>query len=201
MTAQQTQYNSAGQVAATSLPYFEGMESPAWTHYAYDPLGRVIEVTNPDGTTLSKSYMQGRTTVVDANGHKRVEERDAYGRLAKVEEYVNSGLYATTTYGYDVLGNLLSVTDAANNQTTMTYDTLSRKRTMHDPDMGDGHYTYDATGNLASQRDAKSQTIQFPTTRSIGFKPNNTHEDLMWPTPMTFTLTVHLPNPKAGLQP
>ncbi len=161
VTVQRTFYNAAGQVAASSLPYFEGMESPAWTHYAYDPLGRVIEVTNPDGTTLSKSYMQGRTTIVDANGHKRVEERDVYGRLAKVEEYVNSGLYATTTYAYDVLGNLLSVTDAANNQTTMTYDTLSRKRTMHDPDMGNWSYSYDANGNLVSQTDAKSQTIHF----------------------------------------
>ncbi len=161
VTAQKTVYNTAGQVAATSLPYFEGQESPAWTYYAYDPMGRVTEVTNPDGTTLSKSYMQGRTTIVDASGHRRVEERDVYGRLVKVGEYAAAGLYATTTYQYDVLGNLLFVKDAANNQTTMTYDTLSRKRTMHDPDMGNWSYSYDANGNLLSQTDAKLQTISF----------------------------------------
>jgi YD repeat-containing protein len=41
-----------------------------------------------------------------------------------------------TIYGYDLQGNLTSVTDAANNLTTITYDLLGRKQTMIDPDMG-----------------------------------------------------------------
>src|SRR5439155_14256378 len=65
------------------------------------------------------------------------------------------------TYQYDVLGNLLSVTDAKGNQSTMQYDTLSRKTSMHDPDMGNWTYAYDAAGNLAQQTDAKSQAIYF----------------------------------------
>ncbi len=43
----------------------------------------------------------------------------------------------------------------------MTYDTLSRKTSMYDPDMGYWVYTYDANGNLTSQKDAKNQTITF----------------------------------------
>lgn len=38
---------------------------------------------------------------------------------------------------------------------------LGRKLTMHGPDMGSWSYTYDAAGNLASQTDAKNQTIVF----------------------------------------
>jgi len=69
--------------------------------------------------------------------------------------------YATTTYAYDVLGNLLTLTDALGNQSTMQYDTLSRKTSMHDPDMGDWTYQYDANGNLIKQTDAKLQQIHF----------------------------------------
>ncbi|MBK7181388.1 MAG: hypothetical protein IPH82_30130 [Chloroflexi bacterium] len=43
----------------------------------------------------------------------------------------------------------------------MTYDGLGRKRFMHDPDMGDWYYTYDAAGNLISQIDANLQTLAF----------------------------------------
>jgi len=67
--------------------------------------------------------------------------------------------YSTTTYQYDTLGNLTRVIDGNGNQTNMTYDTLSRKKTMTDPDMGYWRYQYDANGNRTSQADSKSQTI------------------------------------------
>jgi YD repeat-containing protein len=70
-------------------------------------------------------------------------------------------LYATTRYQYDVLGNLLNVTDNAGNVTSITYDMLSRKKTMTDPDMGYWTYDYDANGNLTSQTDARNYTIAF----------------------------------------
>ena len=69
--------------------------------------------------------------------------------------------YATTTSVYDSLGNLVSLTDAKGNVSTMQYDTLSRKIAMHDPDMGNWTYAYDAAGNLTQQTDAKGQTILF----------------------------------------
>ncbi|MFZ3138668.1 MAG: FG-GAP-like repeat-containing protein, partial [Thermodesulfovibrionales bacterium] len=161
----ETKYDNRGLVEYTSLPYFENLETPRWTHYEYDPVGRVTLITKPDLTSMTKSYMQGRTTILDADNHKSVQERDIYGRLVKVEEYKGifpaATLYATTRYEYDTLGNLLKVTDAKNNQTTIAYDTLSRKKSMNDPDMGSWTYTYDANGNLATQTDAKNQTIVF----------------------------------------
>jgi RHS repeat-associated protein len=170
----ETIYNNLGQVLKTSLPYFEGARPSCLTSsasgctvYEYDPLGRVTKVTNPDGTILRKFYSRGRTTIVDANNHQKVEERDVYGRLVKVEEYSgtypSASLYATTTYQYDVLGNLTDVYDAATNpnHTHITYDSLSRKKNMTDPDMGYWQYTYDPNGNLLTQIDAKNQTITF----------------------------------------
>ncbi len=175
-----TKYNATGTVLQTSLPYFEGIDDiVSWKTFTYDALGRNVRVSEPDGTVTLGCYNDGVTVSIDANGHRRRETRDTLGRLAKVEEYLGTfndcttGIespYATTTYQYDVLGNLLKVTDAAGNETRMRYDTLSRKTFMHDPDMssatddgeaGNWTYQYDANGNVISQKDAKGQTISF----------------------------------------
>jgi YD repeat-containing protein len=67
----------------------------------------------------------------------------------------------STTYGYDTLDNLVAVTDSLGHVTTMTYDPLSRKTGMDDPDMGEWSYRYDAAGNLLWQEDAAGQVINF----------------------------------------
>ncbi len=159
-----TTYNQSGLAATKSLPYFEGIETPRKVTFEYDPIGRITRTTNPDNTFTQTIYRKGRTTFIDANSHKKLEEKDAYGRLVSVEEYTGSGpytLYAVTTYQYDVLGNLLNTKDALNNQTTMVYDTLGRKTSMSEPNMGTWAYTYDLNGNLKTQTDAKGQAIQF----------------------------------------
>jgi len=67
----------------------------------------------------------------------------------------------TTGYAYDEMDNLVAVTDADLNQTTMTYDALGRKIEMIDPDMGRWFYDYDPAGNLITQIDAGKQAIDF----------------------------------------
>ena len=172
-----TTYDAHGAVAASSLPYFEGLESARLKSFTYDPMGRVIEAKNPDSTTLQACYQNGVTVKLDPDGRRKRQTTDVFGRLVQVNEY-NSGVaftscttelgaaYATTTYQYDVMGNLRLVTDAESNQTEMRYDTLGRKIFMHDPDMSgpggkDWKYAYDANGNLISQTDAKNQAIGF----------------------------------------
>jgi YD repeat-containing protein len=159
-------YNQRGLIEYESLPYFEGSETPRWTYYEYDPIGRLTKITYPDGTFTTTNYLKGTLTYIDANGHKKVEVKDVYGRIIEVQEYTGDEangftLYATTQYEYDVLGNLIKVTDANGNQTIMTYDTLSRKISMDDPDMGYWEYGYDANDNLTYQKDAKNQEITF----------------------------------------
>lgn len=168
--AQQTQYNATGTVAQSSLPYFEGTETPRWTAYKYDALGRTIEVTNPDGTTSTACYDSLVTVGIDIDGHRKRTTKDVLGRLVKVEEYegtydsctTDAGTsYAETNYTYDVKGNILSIRDAAGNTTEMFYDPLGRKVSMKDPDMGAWSYEYDANGNLVKQTDAKKQIVRF----------------------------------------
>jgi RHS repeat-associated protein len=71
------------------------------------------------------------------------------------------GKYNLTRYAYDKANNLSTVTDAAGNVTTLTYDKLGRKLTMNDPDMGTWTYAYDLAGNLIRQTDAKNQRLCF----------------------------------------
>jgi RHS repeat-associated protein len=76
-----------------------------------------------------------------------------------VRVFYAGGEQTSTRYTYDVLGNLTDVYDNNNNHTGMTYNMLSRKTAMSDPDMGSWSYQYDSNGNLTTQTDAKSQTI------------------------------------------
>jgi len=163
-------YNPRGGVAEVASPYFEGAPDEInWTRFTYDPVGRIIEITNPDEKRLLTCYSPGATVTIDANNHRKRQTMDAFGRLVKVEEYLGTfsdctaepSPYATTTYKYDVLGNLVLVTDAKGNKSEMFYDTLGRKYRMKDPDMGEWNYDYDANGNLTLQTDAKQQKINF----------------------------------------
>jgi RHS repeat-associated protein len=104
----------------------------------------------------------------DANNHISDHASDVFGRLSKVVEWSGNGgsggnysAVGTTYYNYNILDQLTTTTDAQSHQTTISYDSLGRKTSMTDPDMGHWTYTYDPNGNLLSQVDAKSQTINF----------------------------------------
>ncbi|MBF0532468.1 MAG: VCBS repeat-containing protein, partial [Candidatus Omnitrophica bacterium] len=139
----------------------------------YDPAGRPIQITSPDGTFANVVYDDGITTTIDPNGHKQESVTDSRGNLVEKREYSGADgrstaypaqaytLYATTKYDYDLLGHLVKTTDAKGNQVTITYDILGRKIGMKDPDMGTWQYVYDLEGNLISQTDAKGQKLEF----------------------------------------
>lgn len=167
----QKSYSTTGTVRSASLPYFEGTETPVWTTLAYDPLGRPLQISNPDGSRTLSCYTNDSVTVfIDANNHRKRKTRDAYGRLIKVEEY--QGLYptcdtamgtpyTTTTYEYDVLNHLLTVVDAKGNRTEMDYYPPGTKNYMRDPDLGSWGYSYDWNGNLTRQTSGKGQQTEY----------------------------------------
>lgn len=168
----ETQFDSRGAVRKQSLPYFKTLENVMnrWATTSYDALGRVVRVDHPDGTRGLSCHSGWLTVAIDASDHRKRETKDAYGRTIRVDEYHGTfstcdttvgSPYATTTYQYDVQGNLVAVTDAKGNVSTMTYDTLGRKTAMHDPDMGNWSYLYDVAGNLTKQTDAKGQILWF----------------------------------------
>jgi RHS repeat-associated protein len=161
-------FDSRGQTKERYFPYFAG-ESPSYitptyatphATFIYDAVGRLVKTTNPDNTYSTVDYSKWVTIATDENNHYKISYSDAYGRIIKVEE--REGLQTfTTSYEYDVQGNLTQLTDDQNNITYMWYDSLGRKLKMDDPDMGVWTYEYDAVGNMIKQTDAKNQTLSF----------------------------------------
>ncbi len=166
------EFDTRGQVKKEWTPFFDdtstsyrtptqmGTSSKPNVQFTYDAVGRRTRIDYPDSTNSQVSFDDFVKTTTDQRGKQLRYTNDAYGRLVKVEEF-NSGNTYTTTYEYDVLNNLKKTTDNSGNQTTITYDSLSRKTAMTDPDMGTWSYAYDLNDNLTSQTDAKSQTISF----------------------------------------
>ena len=178
----QVEYNSRGLPQKKYASYFTTFpfhfadpidQTVAHTTSVYDAMGRVVQTINPDGSYVTIVYDDMQTTTIDENGHKQVSFVDAYGRFIQMQEYVGAdgrssyypsapySLYAETYYSYDSEGNLTQVQDAQGNVTSIVYDSLGRKTSMDDPDMGLWQYKYDPAGNLVWQKDALGREIVF----------------------------------------
>ena len=99
MVSGQTVYDNRGLPITKYLPYFTSnnlntMDSINTTvpssQVIYDPMGRIVTKTNPDGTYSSVKYNQWVTTTTDENGHMQQTYVDAFGRLIQKQEYLGS---------------------------------------------------------------------------------------------------------------
>ena len=141
------EYDSMGRSYRTSNPYYCTSDygscsinpSGIWSTRTFDKLGRVTQVTTPGGDdanpsatiTVQTSYAGDVTTVTDPAGKQRRQVTDALGRIIRLDEPTSSGLGAvgtpnqSTSYLYDVLGNLVRTTQGSQNR-YFKYDSLSR---------------------------------------------------------------------------
>jgi len=152
-----TTYDIDGQVNSVSNPQFS-TPSPTdgTTIYTYDALGRKKVETRPDQNSLNWSYNGNTVTFSDETNRSWVHISDARGRLTSVIEPGN----IPTTYGYDPLDNLLSVTqNGVSGETprirSFVYDSLSRLTSATNPETGTISYNYDPNGNLHQKTDAR----------------------------------------------
>lgn len=154
---------------------------PTWgyTTHVYDALGRECVVVPPDGTAVTNnvcpstqpandvftSYSGNTATVTDHAGKTRKSVTDGLGRLTQVFEDPGSSphLNYETDYTYDVLDNLLTVTqkggttDSTQWRTrTFVYNSLSQLVSAGNPESGSITYIYDNAGNLSTKTDARN---------------------------------------------
>jgi RHS repeat-associated protein/uncharacterized repeat protein (TIGR01451 family) len=139
------------------------------TEYAYDDLNRVTSVTDAEDHTTSYGYdeLGNRTTVTDAEGVITLYGYDALNRLVSVTENYEQGqgsdheTNVETTYGYDAVGNQTSLTDGNDHVTTYVYDELNRLVSVTDPLTSTTSYVYDAVGNRTLITDALGYGTSF----------------------------------------
>jgi RHS repeat-associated protein len=128
----------------------------------YNSINRLQSMIDAYGRATTFSYDSGKYPDIgtDALGRSSDSNYDVLGRLARVLRDV-SGVAAETTYGYDVLDNVVRVTDPKGLDTTYAYNGLGDLTQQSSPDTGVSQFGYDAAGNLATRTDARGVTSTF----------------------------------------
>ena len=171
-----TRYGPGGLVTGVHTLYVAGAAPPTsfidvpvnpnvpvgqvQTSTEYDPFGRPVVVTRPDGAITRTTRRVARVERTCDPMHEAVAggtigsctetERDGFQRRIAQRTYFGSTLYAWQDNVYSGAGWLLSARKNGDNATKITrvYDVLGRKTQTMDPDSGLWRYGYDTVGNL-----------------------------------------------------
>jgi YD repeat-containing protein len=177
-------YDGRGRLAYTSLPFTgtrhdecgsngtlqTGACTPQYgTLTRFDGISRPTSVIQPGGATTSSQYLADQTLISDPHGAAKLQTGDRFGNLMGVVEdpaswyggTLSGTLAYPTTYTFDVLNNLLAVSQSSSRGRSFTYDPLKRLLTAQNPESGTSTYTYDASGNLATRVDANTKTTTY----------------------------------------
>jgi len=197
---QDLEYDSVGRPFRLGNPYYCTTDygtcainsANIWTTSTYDHLDRIAQVTKPRGddanpsltVTVQASYVGNTTTVTSADGSQRRQLTDALGRLVRLDEPNSSGNLGSegapdqyTSYQYDVLDNLVRVTQGSQNR-YFKYDSLSRmiresqveqvanaSYNLSDPLTGNSSWTrkleYNSDGLVTHSYDARGVQTDF----------------------------------------
>jgi RHS repeat-associated protein len=144
----------ASQTSNPFRPYLN--EQPLWTTTFVNSIDRSTKIRTPDNAIARTSYSGNSVTVTDQIGKSRKSVSDALGRLITVYEDPSGANYQTS-YSYDVLDNLTTVSQGVQTR-TFVYDSLKRLTSATNPESGTVTYGYDNNGNLTSKLDARNIT-------------------------------------------
>ena len=156
------------------------------SEYAYDLLGNIAEVNDPNGDITQYSYNElGQTIQVqDRDGKITKYSYDNRGNQSKVEKQTDdvSNPWQVTEFTYNTqnkliliegpLGNLIEVgynknddpnivTDAEDNSTIKEYNERGLVSKIIDANDGETEYSYGLNGNLETITDAKDQVTEY----------------------------------------
>jgi RHS repeat-associated protein len=161
----ETLYDAFNRPIERTQPYFAGGIVYA-TEYEYDLIGRVTSINAP----ISEASTSGRITgfnyegrnldVTDPTGVVTTRLSNALGQLRAITDPSPGGI---TTYAYHPFGELQSITDAAGNVTSWTYNVRGLMTRTSDPDSGNWTYRANAFGETTGVRDAKTASPNWTT--------------------------------------
>jgi RHS repeat-associated protein len=144
-------------------------------HYEYDSTGRLIRESKGNGTYTTYTYdAAGQlTSLVNYAPDDSVQSRFDYAYDANGNRTSMTTLDGTTTYEYDLIGQLTGVTYPGGRRVTYAYDAAGNRTTVSDNGsstayttnnlnqynrVGAATYSYDANGNMTSKTDASGTT-------------------------------------------
>lgn len=132
------------------------------TTNTYDANGNLTSTTFPDGKKITYTY-DSKNRVTKANDNR-------YGTIPKDTIYTYSSANTltsvkestlTTSFTYDLTGEILTLTDPMSKKTAWTRDSMGNKLTEKDPVLNVTNYEYDAVGRLTKQTDPEGRVTTF----------------------------------------
>ena len=150
-------YDKEGNI--TRVEYKDAFDDLKYfRNYSYDELNRLWRVNNPDGNFVEFTYdgSGGIINIKDVDGQTREISYDNLDRTIEVIRKNTEYGDLTTSYGYDSMDNLTSITDANGNTTFMNYTDEGWRAQVNSPDAGLSEYTFDPAGNIVSGKNANN---------------------------------------------
>jgi RHS repeat-associated protein len=146
------------------------------TERTFDNLGRLTAETGPEGSASTTNYVYFQQQVVQqqSNGHSRTIFTDGRRRLREVRDAIPADDQGpkrdiVTNYTYGAFGTIRFVDNgtaapdqapSTTTRTSFTYDDLSRRNQMVDPDSGTTTTHYNGFGEIREIDDPNGDTIQ-----------------------------------------
>jgi RHS repeat-associated protein len=150
-----------GQVFSDGGAVRDSDPVPTPTKYLYDEMGRVKYVTLPDNNTYSYSYeptnagvdLPGLIVVVtDARQKAHRTEIDPNGHTIQSIEQIPNTTPTLTDYVYGAFDTLVDVNAGTNGTVSLVYDSLGRRTTIRDFDLGIRTNAYNAFGAIVKEK-------------------------------------------------
>ena len=179
-------YDARGQILRQYEPGRDGVNLNAFTHFAYDALGRVIpkwqrfsrvdsDPLPPESTptyrrtdythsglTTSLMVCQVASMAESCSGGTNA---DGSPSLSMARTFDSAGKLVstldahggTTRYWFDGTGNPLMITDVMGQSITASYNDFGHRLSVSDPDRGTWNFSYNGFGEVKTQTDARSK--------------------------------------------
>lgn len=162
-------YDNYGRLSQESLPFYNGSSNILWNTYSYDYYDRLTQHQEPTGMTTTYTYSGLSTTTND--GTKQITTtRDALGAVVSVTDPAG-----TVSYTLNGAGKPLSITAPGDVTTTFYYNMFGQLAVVNDPTQGTKQYTHDVFGNLMLVQEANNAITNYyydndcrMTSKSIG---------------------------------
>ena len=175
-------YSGSNSFVMTSNPYRAASSNLAsseptmgWSRNKSDNDGQLIEAqtfggaglpapwgTNANSTgSIVTAYSANEMTITDQAGKQKKSITDALGRLVQVyEDPTLNGFNYLTSYVYDPVDNLKTITQGAQTR-TFVYDSLKRLSSATNPESGTVSYQYDENSNVRVKTDARGVSVHY----------------------------------------
>ena len=154
------EYNDRQLPKRQSNPYLEG-DTPRWTKFQYDGLGRLTSTILPDDSETSTVYNGYTITTAISSGnstHTATQTTNYLGWVTCNTDASN----ASVSYTYYSDGQVATMTTSGGNVTvSMNYDDARNRTSLNDMDYGQTTSVYDAYGRLMQQTTPKSDQFNY----------------------------------------